>query len=109
MMQPSEPTQLMLSRAVASSKRHGIDLIPGSLNPGTGNCAFEAVLFNLNERSCFEERYDCSTDYYRRIWMTDMEAKVLDNPLWNYGYSETSLKIESQEPSCALGMDVRMS
>ena len=48
-MQLSEPTRLMLSRAVASSKRHGIKLTPGKLNPGLGNCAFEAVLHNINE------------------------------------------------------------
>ena len=91
-MGSDETTRLMLSRAVASSKRHGINLTPGKPNPGSGNCAFEAVLNNINERSSFEQKYEFSADYYRRIWMTDMEAKVIDNPDWNSGYSETEIK-----------------
>ena len=91
-MGANETTKLMLSRAVASSKRHGINLTPGKLNPGLGNCAFEAVLNNINERPSFEQKYEFSADYYRRIWMTDMEAKVIDNPDWNCGYSETEIR-----------------
>ena len=91
-MEPPEPTKLMLSRAVASSRRHGINLVPERLNPASGNCSFEAVLFNNNDRSCFDDKYTFSVDYYRRIWMTDMEARVLDNNEWNCGYTATELK-----------------
>ena len=96
-MSSDETTRLMLSRAVASSKRHGINLTPGKMNPGLGNCAFEAVLYNINERACFEEKYESSADYYRRIWMTDMETKLLDHPDWNCGYSEKEIKIGFSE------------
>ena len=97
MMSPSEPTKLMLSRAIASSLRHGIKLIPGRLNEGAGNCSFESVLFNNNDRSCFQDRYSLSSDYYRRIWMTDMKAKVLDNlhsevGNWNLGYTNDQIE-----------------
>ena len=91
-MEPPEATKLMLSRAVASSKRHGINIIPGRLNPATGDCAFEAVLFNNNDRPCFGEKYPLSVDYYRRIWITDMEAKMIDNSEWNSGYSVAEIK-----------------
>ena len=96
-MDPSEPTKLMLSRAVASSFRHGINLISGRLNPATGNCAFEAVLFNHNDRSCFQGKCQFSADYYRRIWMTDMEAKILDDSAWNNGYTIAEIKEGFQE------------
>ena len=41
---------LMVQRAIASGARHGIELIPGRVNPAIGNCAFEAPIFNLNDR-----------------------------------------------------------
>ena len=87
-MQLSEPTRLMLSRAVASSKRHGIKLTPGKLNPGLGNCAFEAVLHNINERACFEEKYRFSTDYYRRTSQAEQgHTRVPSSPTSNWTQS----------------------
>ena len=44
---------LMVQRAIASGYRHGIELIPGRANAALGNCAFEAPIFNNNDRSCF--------------------------------------------------------
>ena len=96
-MEENEETRLMLIRAISSSSKHGINLTPGKLNPGLGNCAFESVLYNINERACFEEKYESSADYYRRIWMTDMEEKMLENPDWNCGYSEKEIKIGFSE------------
>ena len=96
-MDPPEPTKLMLSRAMASSSRHGINLMPGRLNPATGNCAFESVLFNNNDRSCFKEKYLLSVNFYRRIWMTDIEAKILDDSDWNNGYTSAEIKMGFQQ------------
>ena len=93
-MRSDETTRLMLSRAVASSKRHGINLTPGKMNPGLGNCAFEAVLYNINERACFEEKYESSADYYRRIWMTDManrsrkDYNIYTDQQWQEGWAQ---------------------
>ena len=42
----------MMTRAICSALHHGINLKPGSPTPGLGDCAFEAVVNNNNERNC---------------------------------------------------------
>ena len=84
---------LIVRRAIVSAARHGIDLVPGRPNPATGNCAFEATIFNINDRQCFNEKLTMSADFYRRIWCTDMKNRSFDssfNPrlsrlAWNEG------------------------
>ena len=56
--------ELMIERTVASAKKHGINLRHGRSNPGTGDCAFEAVIYNINDRSDFKERLPMSIDWY---------------------------------------------
>ena len=73
---------LMIARAVASAKKHGINLAPGARNAADGNCAFESAISNVNERSCFEEKYPSSHEYYRRIWATDMKNRTFDDKTW---------------------------
>ena len=90
-MEPPEATRLMLQRAVNSASHHGISIVQGRLNNALGDCAFEAIIFNNNDRECFPQKFPFSTDYYRRIWMTDMQAKSLDNPTWNLGYSSDEI------------------
>ena len=63
---------MMISRATASGRKHGIQLEHGSSNPGTGDCAFEAIIQNINDRTCFQGKFNMSIDYYRKIWATDM-------------------------------------
>ena len=46
----------MITRAITSARNHGMTLKPGSSNPGNGDCAFEAVIQNNNDRGCFLER-----------------------------------------------------
>ena len=84
----SQDHNVMIRRAIASAGRHGIDITAGSPVPASGNCAFESVLFNVNDRSCFERKLLCSPDYYRRIWMTDMKNRTRDDGTWNI-YSDT--------------------
>ena len=64
----------------ASAQRHGIKLRRGTPNPGTGDCAFEATISNINDRSCFVEEMKMSTDWYRRIFVTDMANRTLNTP-----------------------------
>ena len=85
----------MITTAIASANRHGINLKPGTRNPGAGDCAFEAVIHNNNDRSCFKEKYQLNTSYYRRIWMTDManrtrntDYNVYTNKQWEEGWAE---------------------
>ena len=78
----SEERTKMISRATASARRHGIQLEHGSLNPGTGDCAFQAVVQNNNDRACFQEKFPLSISTYRRNWVTDMANRTIESP-WN--------------------------
>ena len=89
-MKPPDEKNLV-KRAINSGKKHGIELCPGRQNRGRGDCAFESVLFNINDRICFTEHLPFSTDYYRRIWMTDMQNYSLNDPTWNCSYSQEEL------------------
>ena len=56
----SNERNLMITRAITSARNHGMTLKPGSSNPGNGDCAFEAVIQNNNDRGCFlEEKKQC--------------------------------------------------
>ena len=86
---------LMISRAITSGQKHGINLKHGSSNPGTGDCAFESIIQNNNDRSCFNEKFPMKIEWYRRIWVTDMENRTIDTDIniytrqqWRDGWKE---------------------
>ena len=84
----AEETNLMISRAISSGRKHGVNLEHGSSNPGLGDCAFEAVIQNNNDRKCFKEKFPLAISYYRRIWVTDMASRTVDSD-WNiYSHQE---------------------
>ena len=72
----------MMTRAICSAKKHGINLEPGQSNPGLGDCAFEAIIQNINERKCYKEKFPLSITSYRQIWVTDMANRTV-NTDWN--------------------------
>ena len=53
----AEETNLMKSRAISSGRKHGVNLQPGSTNPGRGDCAFESVIQNNNDRNCIKKNF----------------------------------------------------
>ena len=55
----------MICRAKSSGKRHGINLKHGTGNPGMGDCAFEAIIQNNNDRCCFVTKYTKPIQFYR--------------------------------------------
>merc|ERR1712074_231749 len=77
---------LMLARAITSGRNHGINLEPGSSNPGLGDCAFEAVIQNNNDR--FSEKFLMPINHYRQIWVTDMANRTVDSPWNTYSHKE---------------------
>ena len=46
----SSTSSILVTRAIESAKKHGINLIQGTLSEGDGNCAFNAVINNINNR-----------------------------------------------------------
>ena len=86
---------VMVARAIASAQKHGIKLKQGRPNPGTGDCAFEAAIYNINDRHSFKEKFLMSIDWYRRIFVTDMANRTLNSPYntltneqWFSGWNE---------------------
>ena len=78
----------MLDRAIESGRKHGIKLKIGSPNPGTGDCAFEAIIQNNNDRQSFADKYNMPVNHYRKIWTTDMANRTI-NSEWNiYSHQE---------------------
>ena len=86
----------IFQRAISSADKHGIKLKPGRENEGNGNCSYEAAIFNINERSCFTEKFLMSPDFYRRIWNIDMLNKILckEND-WNPGLTDVQRVLQS--------------
>merc|ERR1712208_222534 len=74
----SKERELMITRAINSGRKHGINLTHGKSNPGLGDCAFEAVIFNNNERHCFTDKLPLPIDTYRKIWVTDMANRTVN-------------------------------
>ena len=72
----------MISRAKSSSNFHGLQLKHGRPNPGKGDCAIEAIIYNNNDRKCFKTKFNMSINHYRRIWTNDMANRTVDSP-WN--------------------------
>ena len=79
---------LTIQRAINSARRHGLLLKGGRKIPGDGNCAFQAPIANVNDRSCFNDKYCMSSEFYRRIWTIDMEERTFNSGL-NPGMSRT--------------------
>ena len=59
------------------------------MDRGYGNCVFEAVINNINDRACFTEKLRQTPNWYRRIWMNEMMERMISKRcLWNPGYNE---------------------
>ena len=77
----------MILEAIENASKLGIQMCHPFLNSANGNCAFEGVIDNINSRSCFEESYDKSPDYYRSVWMEEIERIGYGD--WNMGLSKS--------------------
>ena len=68
--------QKIFDRAIENAKKHKIRLKPGTENNGHGNCSYESVIMNINERECFGDKLPMSPSFYRRIRNTDLMNKI---------------------------------
>ena len=88
----------MITRAKSSGLFHGINMRHGSPNPGQGDCAFEAIIQNNNDRSCFVTKYPMNINFYRKIWTKEMADRTVNSPYntlgshnWYKGWKEMSM------------------
>ena len=83
----------IFTRAIESAKKHQIKLKAGRRDRGYGNCAFEAVINNINDRACFNDKFVQSPNWYRWSWMNDMMERILMGICpWNLGYTEKQIR-----------------
>jgi hypothetical protein len=80
----------MVNMAISCAKSHGINVHRGVVNMGNGNCAFETMIDSINTRTCFEETFDGSPGYWRKVWMTEVEKIAFDS--FNGGLSRAEWK-----------------
>ena len=79
-LQTHQTEKIMIRRAIASAKKHEINVEQGNPISADGNCAIESVITNINERQCFGDSFNFTPDYYRRIWVTDFKNRTLNDP-----------------------------
>ena len=90
--------KLIFERAIANAQKHNIELEPGRENSGGGNCSYLSVIYNINDRVCFQYKYNMSSEYYRRVWTIDMMNKILDEKIpWNPGMTRMEIQAGFQE------------
>ena len=83
----------IFTSAIESAKKHNIQLQPGRKDRGYGNCAFEAVINNINDRACFRDKLLQTPNWYRRIWMAQMMQRIIMGTCpWNPGYTEQQIR-----------------
>ena len=80
----------MVKKAIKNAEIHGINLHHGVRNLANGNCAFESVLDSINTRTCFEDSFDGTPSYWRKVWMTQLEKIAYAD--WNAGLSKQEWK-----------------
>ena len=90
--------KIMFERAIESARKHHINVEPGTENNGMGNCSYEAVILNINDRNCFDSKFNMSLEHYRVVWNTDMMNKILDKRVpWNPGLTREEIVLGFHE------------
>jgi hypothetical protein len=83
---------ILVTRAIESARKHEINLEQGTLNDADGNCAFDAVINNINDRKCFHEKLTLPSNVYRQVWVTELEMESSNYATLGAGYSEEEKK-----------------
>ena len=67
--------------AKRNAKRHNINVIHGRPNDASGNCAFEAVIYNIQDRRELspEQKINLSILESRRLWITELQSVIESN------------------------------
>ena len=88
----------VIQMGIDSARKHNIKLKPGRENSANGNCAYQSVIFNINDRECYKTQLPMSPDFYRRVWTIDLMNKILDRKIpWNPGMTSQEITDGFQE------------
>ena len=78
---PPITTSSLVKEAMENAAQLGINLTPGSPIKSDGNCAFSAIIENVNSRACFNMNIDLSPTEARRRWL---DESMCSGFWWNY-------------------------
>ena len=67
--------QSIFERGIAVAKKHGINVKADKPNRKEGDCLFEAVVSNINERKCFPEKLEKTIQEYREEFVSEMQIQ----------------------------------
>ena len=67
--------QSIFERGIAVAKKHGINVKADKPNRKEGDCLFEAVVSNINERNCFPEKLEKTIQEYREEFVSEMQIQ----------------------------------
>jgi len=90
---------LIFQKAIGIAKKHGISVHADEPNSADGNCVFESVMSSINNSNCFQENFEESPNYYRKMWLDEVEKFAYDN--WNLGKTEAEWKYEWSILKCS--------
>ena len=65
----------IFEKGIEIAKKHGINVKAGIPNKKQGDCLFEAVVDNINQRKCFTEKLDKSIQEYREEFVSEMQLQ----------------------------------
>ena len=67
----------MVNKAIASAWRQNkIELEHGRPNAADGNCAFESIIFNIQDREIYKEKVDMNAMEARQVWVTELQTAI---------------------------------
>eukprot|EP00116_Pleurobrachia_bachei_P001115 sb/3461377/ len=81
-------THPLMKQGIELARKYFINLAPGRPNNGNGNCSIESVIDQINNRTCFQETFPRSVQFYRDIWMSETERQARNSAFFLDLYTE---------------------
>ena len=77
----------IFEETISVAKKHGIALIADTPNAARGDCLFECVIDNINNRpESFAEKLEDGVDTYREVFVSEMEERFKSTEVYpGYG------------------------
>ena len=74
-MYPESLSSTIFQDGIYNARKHGIQVVSDNPNRAEGDCLFEAVRDNINNRDCFLDKLKNKVQYYREDWVTELMLK----------------------------------
>ena len=74
--------KIIFQKGIKIAQRHGIDLLPDKENKSVGDCLFQALIDNVNNRNCFSEKMNMPVQFYREKFATELHQEFQNSPFF---------------------------